>query len=129
MKIQIAAALAAAGLLAACQPAAEQPQPKEAISVAEPAATTTAPAVASVTEVASATEPTEQAKDAGQKAAEPVKATPARERGRPSQTPNVSPSQPKPQPAPMPGHDMPGHDMSTMPDMPGMDQSPKPSSN
>ncbi len=129
MKIQIAAALAATGLLAACQPAAEQPQPKEAKSVVEPAATTMAPAVAPVTEVASATAPTGQAAPTGQKAAEPVKATPARERGRPSQTPNVSPSQTKPQSAPMPGHDMPGHDMSTMPDMSGMDHSPKPSPN
>ncbi len=120
MKIQIAAALAATGLLAACQPAAEQPQPKEAISVVEPATTTMAPAVAPVTEVASATAPTGQAAPAGQKAAEPVQATPARERGRPSQTPPAS----KPQPAPMPGHDM-----STMPDMPGMDHSPKPSPN
>ena len=119
MKIQIAAALAATGLLAACQPAAEQPQPKEAISVAGPAATPTVPAVAP-TEVASATAPTRQATPAGQKAAEPVKATPARERGRPSQNPNVSPSQTKPPSAPMPGHDMPGHDMSTMPDMSGM---------
>lgn len=129
MKIQIAAALAATGLLAACQPAAEQPQPKEAISVVEPAATTMAPAVAPVTEVASATAPTGQATPAVQKAAEPVKATPARERGRPSQNPNVSPSQTKPPSAPMPGHDMPGHDMSTMPDMSGMDHSPKPSPN
>lgn len=129
MKIQIAAALAATGLLAACQPAAEQPQPKEAISVAEPAATTMAPTVAPVTEVASATETTGQAKDVGQKTAEPVQAAPARERGRPSPTPKASPSQTMPQSAPMPGHDMPGHDMSTMPDMPGMDHSPKPSSN
>ena len=124
MKIQIAAALAATGLLAACQPAAEQPQPKEATSVAEPTATTTAPAAAPVTEVASATAPMEQARGTSQKAAEPVKAAPAREAGPSTQTPKASPSQTKPQSAPMPGHDMPGHDMSTMPDMPGMDHSP-----
>ncbi|MNJ36058.1 hypothetical protein D3C77_308300 [compost metagenome] len=126
MKIRIATALTAAGLLAACQPAAEEPQPREAISVAEPAASKTAPAVDPVTEVAAASAPTGQGRDVARKAAEPVKAAPApvREPRGPSQAPKVTPSQPKPQSAPMPGHDMQGHDMSTMPDMPGMDHSP-----
>jgi len=116
MKVYIATALAAAGLLAACQPAAEQAPPKDATPVAAPAAATEP-----VAAPAPALEPTGPAQDAGQRAAEPARPlSPARSEAqprRPFQTPPAS----QPQTAPMPGHDMP--------DMPGMDHSPKPSPN
>lgn len=111
MKIHFATALAAAGLMAACQPANEQASPKDATPVAAPAAT--APVSAS------ALEPTGPAQDPGQRGAESVSPmSPSRSEAptrRSSQTPPAS----QPQPAPMPGHDM-----STMPDMPAMDHSP-----
>lgn len=98
MKLQFATALAAAGLLAACQPANELAPPKDATLVAAPAAPT-----------ALALESTGPTQDAGLRAAEPARPlSPEAPPRRPAQTPPES----QPQPAPMPDHDM-----STMPDM------------